>query len=91
MALVHDTVSALGLFYALLAFSSIHRGGINQQAIQLKISALHFLASSVKDGALSSEEAIKHVATSMLLGAFEVSYRECIDQEKVSSRTYYCG
>ncbi|RYP75116.1 hypothetical protein DL771_002577 [Monosporascus sp. 5C6A] len=71
MALAHDTLPGLALFYALLAFSSLRRYGLNQQAMQLKISALHFLSASVKDEPLISAKAIQHVAASMLLVAFE--------------------
>ncbi|KAH7155963.1 fungal-specific transcription factor domain-containing protein [Dactylonectria macrodidyma] len=73
MALAHDTVSGLALFYAILAFSSLHRYGANLQAVQLKIQALQSLSASVADSApLISAKAAQHVATSMLLGAFEI-------------------
>lgn len=85
MALAQDTLPGLALFYALLAFSSLHRYGLNQQAMQLKISALHFLSASVKDEPLITVKATQHVAASMLLVAFEVCNRECPAQEKVSS------
>lgn len=71
MAMARDTVSGLALFFALLSFSSLHRGGLHQQAIQLKISALQCLSAPAK-GRLSSAEAAQHVAGSMLLSAFEV-------------------
>lgn len=85
MALAHDTVPGLALFHALLAFSSLHRNGLHEQAVQLKISALHFLSASLKDGPLILAKAAQHVAASMLLGAFEVGYRGCTNQKKVSS------
>jgi hypothetical protein len=72
MALAHDTTPGLALFYALLAFSSLHRNGLHQQAVQLKIAALHSLSASAEEGPLSVGEAAQHVAASMLLGAFEV-------------------
>ncbi|KAI3395564.1 hypothetical protein diail_1075, partial [Diaporthe ilicicola] len=71
MALGYDTVSGLALLYALLAFSSLHRYGVNEQAAQLKIQALRSLSASVADEPLVSEKAAQHVAASMLLGAFE--------------------
>ncbi|KAI1778172.1 fungal-specific transcription factor domain-containing protein [Hypoxylon cercidicola] len=71
MALADDTVLGLALFHALAAFSSLHRSGLNEQAMQLKISALHFLSASA-EGPLTSAEAAQHVATSMLLGAFDI-------------------
>lgn len=73
MALARDTAPGLALFFALLSFSSLHRSGLHQQAIQLKISALQCLSAPVRGGRLSSAEAAQHVAASMLLGAFEVS------------------
>lgn len=73
MALTQDAVSGLALFYALLAFSSLHRNGINEQAIQLKIQALQFLSAAVTDDPLVLSQAAQHVAASMLLGSFEVS------------------
>jgi Fungal specific transcription factor domain len=73
MAMADDSVSRLAVFYALLAFSSLRLNGLHQQAIQLKISALHALSASAKKEPLSSSEAAQHVAASMLLGSFEVS------------------
>ncbi|OLN90044.1 Arginine metabolism regulation protein II [Colletotrichum chlorophyti] len=72
MALAHDAVSGLALFYALLAFSSLHRYGLNGQASQLKIQSLRFLSASVTDEPLIMPKAVQHVAASMLLGAFEI-------------------
>lgn len=74
MALTQDTVSGLALFYALLAFSSLRRSGLQNQAVQLKIAALHSLSASAREGPglLSFDEAAQHVAASMLLSAFEV-------------------
>jgi hypothetical protein len=76
MAMVRDTAPGRALFYAMLAFSSLHRDGLHQQALQHKISALHFLSVSTSGGPLSSAEAAQHVAASMLLGAFEVRCRQ---------------
>lgn len=72
MALTLDTAPGLALFHALLAFSSLHRSGLQTQAVQLKISALEFLSSSGRGKLLSPAEGAQHVAASMLLGAFEV-------------------
>ncbi|CAI0650279.1 unnamed protein product [Colletotrichum noveboracense] len=71
MALVHDEVSGIALFHALLAFSSLHRHGLNEQTIQLKGRALQSLSASVNDEILTPGKAAQHVAASMLLGAFE--------------------
>ncbi|KAH6653261.1 fungal-specific transcription factor domain-containing protein [Truncatella angustata] len=73
MALARDTTPGLALFYALLAFSSLRRNGIHQQAIQFKVLALQFLSASARGGGpLDSTAAIQHVAASMLLSAFEI-------------------
>ncbi|KAH8646015.1 fungal-specific transcription factor domain-containing protein [Tricladium varicosporioides] len=72
MAVADDTVTGLAVFYALLAFSSLRLHGFHQQAVQLKILALHSLSSSVKRGPLSLADAAQHVAASMLLGSFEI-------------------
>lgn len=76
MALAHDAISGLAPFHALLAFSSLHRYGINVQAAQFKLQALQSLSTSVTDEPLSSAKAAQRVAASMLLGGFEVSERE---------------
>lgn len=72
MALAQDAVSGLALFYALLAFSSLHRYGINEHAVQLKIHALQYLSAAVTDEPLVLAQAAQHVAASMLLGSFEI-------------------
>lgn len=73
MALAQDTVSGLALYYAVLAFSSLHRYGINEKAVQLKIKAIQSLSASVTDEPLILAQAAQHVAASMLLGSFEVN------------------
>ena len=73
MALEHGTISGSALFYALHAFASLHRNGLQQQAVQLKIAALQCLSASTKEALGSPAEAAQQVAASMLLGAFEVS------------------
>lgn len=73
MALAQDTVSGLALYYALLAFASLHRHGIDERAMQLKIKAIQSLSASVTDEPLTLAQAAQHVAASMLLGSFEVN------------------
>lgn len=73
MALAHDELSGIALFHALLAFSSLHRHGLDEHTIQLKGRALHSLSTSVKGKIPTPGKAAQHVAASMLLGAFEVS------------------
>ncbi|KAH0426079.1 zinc-finger transcription factor [Colletotrichum camelliae] len=71
MALPHDEESGIALFHALLAFSSLHRYGLDEHTIQLKCRALHSLSTSVKGEIPTPGKAAQHVAASMLLGAFE--------------------
>lgn len=78
MALANDTDSGVALFSALIAFSSLHRHGPNEQAVRFKIQALQSLAASLTGEPLILTKAAQHVAASMLLGAFEVSYREIL-------------
>jgi hypothetical protein len=85
MAMADDTVTGLAVFYALLAFSSLRLNGLHQQAMQLKISALHSLSASAQKGPLSLAEAAQHVAASMLLGAFEVGNGERIQRNPTVS------
>ena len=80
MAMADGTVTRLAVFYALLAFSSLHLNRLTEQAIQLKISALHFLSAAAKKEALNLAEAAQHVAASMLLGSFEVGNGERINR-----------
>lgn len=74
MALVeHDTVSGRAFVYAILAFSCLHRSGLHQQTMQLKIAALRALSESAKEAApmQGTIRSVHHVAACMLLCAFE--------------------
>jgi hypothetical protein len=84
MAMGDDTVTRLAVYYALLAFSSLRLNGLNQQAIQLKILAIHSLSASAKKEPLSLAEAAQHVAASMLLGSFEVGSARTIKRNSIS-------
>ncbi|KID85784.1 Zinc-finger transcription factor [Metarhizium guizhouense ARSEF 977] len=72
MALENDTLYGYAIFYALLAFSSFHHCGLNQQTMRLKISALHFLAASAKEAERTWTQAARQAAASMLLGALDI-------------------
>jgi hypothetical protein len=89
MALADDTVTGLAVFYALLAFSSLRLNGLHQQALQLKISALHYLSASAEKGQLSLAEAAQHVAASMLLSTFEVGNGDLIRRNPTIRLTLY--
>ena len=72
MALTGDTPSTAAVRNSLLALSSLHRYGVQEQAFKFKISSLRALATtSMSD--LTDVEAIQHVAAGMLLCSFEVS------------------
>ncbi|KAK8124427.1 uncharacterized protein PG998_000186 [Apiospora kogelbergensis] len=73
LALAQDSLPGLALLFALLAFTSLHRHGLQEQAVQLKISALKYLAASVKGASLiPAEAAAQHVAASMFLAHYEL-------------------
>ncbi|KAH7311249.1 fungal-specific transcription factor domain-containing protein [Stachybotrys elegans] len=61
-----------GLLAATLAFSSLHRQGLSQQAIQTKIRALNLLSVTTDGSAIHWTQAARHVAASMLLASFEI-------------------
>lgn len=79
MSFSSSTVSANAVFRAILALSSVHRYGLQSQAVQLKIVALRALSDSLKTG-MSSEESMQHLAAGMLLCSFEVRIRYGTEQ-----------
>ena len=62
------------MLQALLAFSSLHRYGLQSQALELKTAALGSLAAAPSLGA---EATMQHTATGMLLCSFEVHELSC--------------
>jgi hypothetical protein len=74
MALANNTPSAAAVLQSLLALSSLHRYGLQQQAAELKISALRALAAASKSD-IGAMETIQHVAAGMLLCSFEVNMK----------------
>ncbi|GAW20953.1 hypothetical protein ANO14919_104660 [Xylariales sp. No.14919] len=72
MIFTRDTVSRRALFYALLAFSSLHRSGLHRDTMLLKVAALKALSASAKEAAQGAAEAAQHVAACMILCAFEI-------------------
>ncbi|KAI1419556.1 fungal-specific transcription factor domain-containing protein [Xylaria sp. FL1777] len=72
MIFTSDTVSRRALLYALLAFSSLHRGGLHQETMLLKVTALAALSASAKEAAQGPVEAAQHVAACMILCGFEI-------------------
>ncbi|GIJ91133.1 hypothetical protein Asppvi_010098 [Aspergillus pseudoviridinutans] len=57
---------------ALLAFSSLHRYGLQSQALELKIGALGSLAKGSAVPSLCAQTTMQHIAAGMLLCSFEV-------------------
>ncbi|KAF2972199.1 hypothetical protein GQX73_g1501 [Xylaria multiplex] len=74
MTFTHDTVSRRALFYALLAFSSLHRSGLHRETMLFKVTSLKALSASAKEAAEGSTEAAQHVAACMVLCAFEILF-----------------
>ncbi|KAI1489090.1 fungal-specific transcription factor domain-containing protein [Biscogniauxia mediterranea] len=77
IALEEETASAAAVLQALLAFSSLHRYGLQAQAVELKIAALRNLALGSAAPSLGVKETIQHAATGMLLCSFEVHQSSC--------------
>nr|A0A1J0HSR1.1 RecName: Full=Transcription factor iacI; AltName: Full=Iso-A82775C biosynthesis cluster protein I [Pestalotiopsis fici W106-1]APC57600.1 regulator [Pestalotiopsis fici] len=76
-ALEGETASAAAVLQALLAFSSLHRYGLQPQALELKITALGSLAKGSFTPGLGTKETIEHIAAGMLLSSFEVHQSSC--------------
>jgi hypothetical protein len=77
IALEGETASAAAVLRALLAFSSLHRYGLQSQGIELKIAALRSLAEGSAAPSLDAKETIQHIAAGMLLCSFEVHQASC--------------
>ncbi|KAI4867611.1 hypothetical protein F4820DRAFT_467503 [Hypoxylon rubiginosum] len=80
VALTSDTPSAIAVLKSLLALSSLHRYGVQTQAVELKISALKALAAA-SEGNLGTKEAIQHIAAGMLLCSFEIHQSSCTSSQ----------
>lgn len=72
MALPDDSPTTKTVVQAVLAVSSLHRFGLQPQAINLKLSALRTLARSLMAG-LDTKEVLQHNAAGVLLFTFEVN------------------
>lgn len=72
IALQEETATAAAVLQALLAFSSLHRYGLQSQALELKIAALGSLAKASAAPSLGAKATMQHTATGMLLCSFEV-------------------
>ncbi|KAI2618208.1 fungal-specific transcription factor domain-containing protein [Hypoxylon sp. NC1633] len=87
IALGGNTPSAAAVLQSLLALSSLHRYGVQTQAVELKISALRALAAA-SESDISAKEAIQHVAAGMLLCSFEIHQASCTSDQWT---WYICG
>ncbi|KAJ2980343.1 hypothetical protein NUW58_g6967 [Xylaria curta] len=83
----NDTPSAKAVLRSLLAFSSLHRHGLQSQAGELKISALRALSTNESTD-FDAAKAVCHVAAGMLLYSFEVQQSSCTSGDWIP---YMCG
>ena len=82
----HHNPSGQATFYALVAFSCLHRYGANETAMKFKVAALKSLSISAQTLPSSvSVDILQHIAACMLLCAFEVRQ----DSLKRSTSLYY--
>ncbi|KAF2819389.1 hypothetical protein CC86DRAFT_431983 [Ophiobolus disseminans] len=81
IALEEKTTSTAAVLQALLALSSLHRYGLQPQAVELKIAALRSLAEESAAPSLGAKETIQHTAAGMLLCSFEVHQSSCSSDE----------
>ncbi|KAH7175023.1 fungal-specific transcription factor domain-containing protein [Fusarium flagelliforme] len=72
MALSNNTPTSRAILYAMLAVSSLHRDGIQSQAVRYKIASISALAASTRDMSWGRSEAAAQVAASMLLSSSEI-------------------
>lgn len=77
ISLEGKTASAAALFQALIAFASLHRYGLQSQAVEAKIAALGNLAQGSFEPSFGAIGAIQHISTGMLLCSFEVHQASC--------------
>ena len=68
-----NTASATAVIHALLALSALHRHGGHPQVMELKISALEALQSSLRSCDACKTTATQHVAAGMLICSLEAS------------------
>ncbi|OJD13649.1 hypothetical protein AJ78_05906 [Emergomyces pasteurianus Ep9510] len=76
MALASASPSATAVWQAMLGLSSLHRYGLQGQAIEFKIAAIKALAAA-SNSHIGAVEAIQHVAAGMLLCSFEIHKASC--------------
>lgn len=73
IGLKDGSASSQAVLRALLAVSSLHRYGLTERAVELKVSSIEALATASKTANLNGPaEIIQHIAAGMLLCSFEV-------------------
>ncbi|KAL9082952.1 MAG: hypothetical protein Q9165_008715 [Trypethelium subeluteriae] len=72
IALQGETAAATAVLHALLAFASLHRYGLQSQALELKVAALGSLTKGSAAPSLGAQATIQHAAAGMLLCSFEI-------------------
>ena len=77
IALQEETATAAAVLQALQAFSSLHRYGLQCQALELKVAALGSLATASAAPKMGAKATMQHTATGMLLCSFEVHQSSC--------------
>ncbi|KAF1954602.1 hypothetical protein CC80DRAFT_475863 [Byssothecium circinans] len=76
ISLSENSPASTAVLHSLLGLSSLHRYGVNEQAMQLKISSLRALAKA-SETCFGSAEGVHHIAAGMLLCSFEVQQASC--------------
>jgi hypothetical protein len=71
LALSDGSEGSKSVLHSVLAFSSIHRFGLQSEAARLKGKALMALATSLRHG-INTNVAMQHIAAQMILCYFEV-------------------
>ncbi|KAK4060850.1 transcriptional regulator family: Fungal Specific TF [Trichoderma aggressivum f. europaeum] len=95
MALSDDSPTSTGLVNSLLALASLHRYGLQRQAVQYKMVALKAMKDSVTS-IIKGVDISQHIAAGMLLCSFEVSdpFLKMMDVtqiKQVQTATVTCG
>ncbi|KAI0856237.1 fungal-specific transcription factor domain-containing protein [Xylaria cubensis] len=87
IAVSSSTESATAVLRSILAFASLHRYGMQSEALKLKVSALEALGASGSPY-INKSIVVHHVATAMLLYSFEVHQSSPTSGDWVP---YMCG
>ena len=77
IALGSSTSSAAAVLNSVCALASLHRYGVQTQAVRLKIASLRALAEATMTTDFTAKEVIQHAAAGMLLCSFEASLLIC--------------